>query len=472
MGRETLIRLSSADLANQFMAIAKCCLVAAILFLSNQFYLADVEAADEPEAEETALQLSIELDQQRSRYDEQIASLESEFGPFDRTLLEPLQGLATLLIEIGDFTQADGILNRRLQLLRTLEGPANLSQIADVGAMISNDIRREDWQSVTDRFDYLHWLQTQNPDVDTTTRLKAMNDLSAWHLTSIYVDQPRARIRHFLSSRQLQRDMISLAEEEFGEESEALIPWLYRYAVEQHRIFAFLLSEDELGVDAKDHIFGFEARQPNNYLREGLDIVKRIRKIVGATGNVEAEAMAMIYVADFQMLLDLGTAASLYRSAKEKLAEAGIDEERIEAFFARPVVLPELQFHQSLDVALAQQSGYGYTVVPAEGDNDVVVHMGDFIAWSESLPFARRPLIPEQASTVSTELDVVELRFTINSRGTTRNPRAQTADPDTARLKRDAQDAVKKMQFRPKFVQRRWRRIENVTMRYIVPPPF
>ena len=139
---------------------------------------------------------------------------------------------------------------------------------------------------------------------------------------------------------------------------------------------------------------------------------------------------------------------------------------------SRPVVLPVAQFHLSLDAALEAQSGYGYTVVPGEGDNDAVVHMGDFIAWNESLPFARRPQLPEQASGLNTELSVADVRFTINSRGKTRNPRVQAADPDTARVSRDTQEAIKKMQFRPKFVQRRWRRIENVTMRYLYPPPF
>ena len=112
-------------------------------------------------------------------------------------------------------------------------------------------------------------------------------------------------------------------------------------------------------MDARDDILVRERRQPGNYLREGLNIVKRIRKITEATGNAEAQAMAMIYDADFQMLLGLGTAAKLYRSAKEKLNEAGISEERVEAFFARPVVLPETQFYTSLDQALASQIEYG-----------------------------------------------------------------------------------------------------------------
>jgi hypothetical protein len=468
MKRKTSIRLLSTSVGDPLWRLPKYLLFASVLVLSNQFYLADVEAADESES---AVEISIQLEQQKSLFDEQIASLELEYGGFDRSLLEPLQGLATLLIEIGDFEQADGILARRLQILRTLDGLTNLSQRSDINAMITNDVRLQEWRSVTDRFEYLNWLQTQNANVDTPTTLNVMNDLSAWHLASVYVDQPRARTKHFLSSRQLQRDMISLAEEEFGEESELLIPWLYNYAVEQHRLFAFLKSNDELGLDARDDILVRERRQPGNYLREGLNIVKRIRKITEATGNAEAQAMAMIYDADFQMLLGLGTAAKLYRSAKEKLNEAGISEERVEAFFARPVVLPETQFYTSLDQALASQIEYGYTVSPGAEDGDTVVHMGDFIAWNESLPFARRPELPEQASSINTELRAVELRFTINSRGKTRNPKTLAAEPDTATVKRDAQDAVREMQFRPKFVQRRWRRIEDVTMRYLYPPP-
>ena len=267
------------------------------------------------------------------------------------------------------------------------------------------------------------------------------------------------------------RKIFNLAEDRYGKDSVALITWLYRQAVERHRVFAFLESTDELGHDARRDIQYREARMPDSYLREGLSIVKRIRGIVETMEDPEAEAMAMIYHADFQMLMGMGLAARLYRAAMKKLQQAGFDDERIDAFFARPVVLPVEQYDLNLNDALTQQIDYGYTVEPGEGGSDDVVHMGDFVAWNESLPFARRPTIPELVAAVTTGFNTVTVQFSIDSRGKSKNTRARQAEPDVVRVRRDAQDGIKEMQFRPRFVKGRWRPTDNVTMRYLYPPP-
>jgi len=170
-----------------------------------------------------------------------------------------------------------------------------------------------------------------------------------------------------------------------------------------------------------------------------------------------------------------GIAGRTYRRAMDMLREAGISEERIEAFFARPVVLPVAQFHLSLDAAIAQQEYSGYRVEAStenETGPDDAIHLGDFIALNESLPFARRPESPELALPIATEPNaVVELRFRIDSVGKSRSPRIEQSTPDLARVQRDAKDAIESMQFRPRFERGRWRAIRNVTMRYLYPPP-
>ncbi|MDP6415627.1 MAG: hypothetical protein QGG54_11485, partial [Gammaproteobacteria bacterium] len=314
--------------------------------------------------EESALETSTRLQQQIALFDEQIIALESEFGPFHQALLEPLQGLTDLHIEAGDFEEVSGLLNRRLQLLHTLEGPSTLNQITVLTELISNDIRLQRWGSVTDRFELIHLLHTQNPEVDATTRLASLEELRTWHQAAVYADEPRRRVTHFLESREIQKDIISRAEREFGENGVELIPWLYGYAVDQHRIKAFLSSTDELGHAARRDIARREARGQISYLREGFNVVERIQEIVETLDNPEAEAMAKLYVADFQLLMreysnssfggrvatrSRGNSASTYRDAMEMLQEAGIDQAKIDAFFQRPVVLPISEYYLSLD---------------------------------------------------------------------------------------------------------------------------
>lgn len=445
-------------------------LIFSLLLLHWQISFAADSLPIEEEAEESALATSIEFEQQRLQLTNQIESLQSEYGLYDYRQLEPLQDLTAVLIEAGEFEEAGNILNQHLQLLRTLEGPANLNQLSVVAESIRNDIRRQNWQPVTERFEFLRWLHGQNPDIETAALLGAMKDSSAWHLAAVYFDSPRNRVRHFSISREIQRDMLSIAESEFGSDSEALIPWLYDAALELTRVVAFLRSEDELGGAARQRIYGLEGRSQKSYLLQAYGIVKRIRKIADAGDNLETQAMAMIYVADFQMLRGLGTSVRVYRDAGEKLKQAGVNQNLIDDFFARPIVLPVNQFHRSIEEALAQQAEQGYRTEPGDENADELVHMGDFIAWNESLPFTRRPAMPALAAGAIEELNIVQLVFSINSRGKTLNAKAQEAEPDTARVKRDARDAAGDMLFRPRFVQGKRRRVEDVTMRYLYPP--
>jgi hypothetical protein len=427
----------------------------------------------------SALQASVEQQQQINNFESQLEALEIEYGGFDQRLAETLQGLANAYIEAGELDEASRVLNRQLQLVRTIDGPSNLVQLSIIEELIENDIRRADWTSVAERFEYIYWMHTQNPDADPRDLLNAKDNLQAWYMTSIYLDDPRLRVRSFFKAREFQRENLILAEKTFAENEIELIPWLYQKALLQHQLSMFLFAEDELGQEAREDIsirkglatnpYMRESIDVRAYLREGLTAIKQMREILSEQGDLEAEAMAMIYEADYQMVLNLGTAAKLYRSAIDKLAEAGIEEEKIADFFMRPVTVPVSKFFPTMDEAIAHETANGYRFnVSADGEESL--HLGNFYAWNESVGSAARPPIPDQASSVPIALNETELTLTLSSRGYTRNPKPISARPDTVRLRRDARDSLKAMQFRPRFVDGRWKSIKGVTMTYLVPP--
>jgi hypothetical protein len=455
---------------HQFITTARLTILLVALLLcllfGQQMHAADADSIEQDE--QSNVERSQRYSEQKALFDQQIATLETEVGPFDNALAEPLQSLTALHIEAGDFTEADSVLKRRLQLSRFVDGPEGLEQIEILEELIANNIRRSQWQDVTENFENIQLIRTQNPNTAISIVLDAMSTTRNWYLTAIYVDDPILRIDYYHSARELQRQMLRLAEERYSEDSPELIPWLYSNALQKYQTATFITSRDELGADARDQISRPLAKSPVNFLREGLDMAKRIRSIVETQNDLEAEAMSMIYEADYQMLLQLGTARRLYRRAMDKLEEAGIDPQRITEFFERPIVLPEPIFYTSIDEAIDAQTAYGYTVTPA--DDGEQIHMGEYIAWNESLPYARRPQIPDEASSIATELYVVEVEFNISSQGEVRTPDAQWADPDVVRVRRDAQDAIEDMQFRPRFYDGRWRRVRDVTMRYLYPP--
>ncbi len=438
--------------------------------------LQTVLAADGPVVDaplsDSALQQSIRLREQIEQINEQLADLESEYGPYDFRLLEPLQDLTAIQLEAGNYEQAGSILERRLQLIRTIEGPASLQQLPIVRALITNDIRLSDWESVTDRFEFIQSLHVQDADTAPETTLQVKNDVALWNFANVYLLEPVRRLRAFRQARDLIRENTRFAEDFYGEDSMELITWLYQNAVLQHQLVAVMLADDELGVYARDEILLIEGRSAESYQREALNLLKRIRAVAAESGDLEAEAMAMTYEADFQMLLDLGTAARLYREAIDKFLEAGLDSDQVKGFFQRPVILPVAKFYPRLEEAVRRQDEAGFAILPAEEGEPPAMHLGTFVAWSESLPFAERPALPAAAAELESELDYSEIMmdFTLNSRGTTRNPDITDSNTDRSRVRRDAREALRDMQFRPYFEEGRWRPSGDLSIRYLILP--
>lgn len=264
--------LSRTERSFQLVVLVLC------LSIGSSPHAAD---ADSIEQDETSnLERSQRYTEQKALFDQQIIDLETELGPFDNALAEPLQSLTALHIEAGDFNEADVVLKRRLQLSRIVDGPEGLAQIAVLEELIVNNIRRGQWQNVTENFENIHLIRTQNPNTEAGIVLDAMNTMRNWYLTAIYIDDPVLRIDYYHSARELLRQMLRLAEESYAEDSPALIPWLYLNAVQKYQTATFITSEDELGAEARDQISRPLAKSPLNFLREGLDMAQRIRRIV------------------------------------------------------------------------------------------------------------------------------------------------------------------------------------------------
>ena len=75
-------------------------------------------AADAPVAVVESNALATDI----ANYEEQLADLESQFGPYHRSLLEPLQSLSELAQQEGNFDRVAELHNRQLQVMRTVLG--------------------------------------------------------------------------------------------------------------------------------------------------------------------------------------------------------------------------------------------------------------------------------------------------------------------------------------------------------------
>ena len=88
--------------------------------------------------------------QQKAMYLEQIEELESQFGPLDRRLLEPLEALATLETEYGDIEGAGATLRRQLQITRNAFGFEDPRLLPIYNALIRASVAQGLWEEVGD----------------------------------------------------------------------------------------------------------------------------------------------------------------------------------------------------------------------------------------------------------------------------------------------------------------------------------
>ena len=86
-------------------------------------------------------------------YLEQIEELESQFGPLDRRLLEPLEALATLETEYGDIEGAGATLRRQLQITRNAFGFEDPRLLPIYNALIRASVAQGLWEEVGDTLD-------------------------------------------------------------------------------------------------------------------------------------------------------------------------------------------------------------------------------------------------------------------------------------------------------------------------------
>lgn len=446
-----------------------------VLTLLVQGSLAASQTIPQSDITQSALETSIEFEQQRLRYEQQIVELESEYGPLDSRLLEPLTALSNLLSHEGDLESIDRLLTRRQQLLRIEEGPTTLSQIPIIADQIRNDFNRGLWGSVTEHFESIYYIHSQDEDVETDMLLNSLNDIHAWHLLAMYLDLPDMRNEHIDQARAIQERIYQVAIERYGFNSEQLVPWLYSIASEPYRIINYLQAARLRTLTSDNHL-GRDIT---------LGLINFIQEIVNLSGSAEARAMAMVYVADFELLhreasqtsivanvstSRRGNADETYRRAMELLATAGVAQSKIDEFFERPMPLPVSHIHLSLEAAIEQRYRDGFKQESATNNNinSNGFHVGDF-AFTTTLPKSQIIATPELIDQVIAEQDSVLLYFTVDSVGRARSVRVIESVPDVAKIKNAGRVAVEALNFRPAFINGRFQRVRDISMQVLLP---
>lgn len=417
------------------------------------------------------IELSNQFSQRIEALQQEIAELEFAGGPYSDDLRKPLIELTHLYIDAGEFDEAESLLNRRLQILRVNEGPGTLSQLPAILELMTKDLRQGNLSGISDQFQFLTWLHTRNPNLPPIERLGALDNLATWHQGAVYIDSPANRIYHFLDYRSTTETMLQLAEQEYGRDSLEIVPYLYREALLKWHEFSFARAEDELSHDYRAKVAGWSSTR--FLVDEALGIVREIQDIVDRQGDAEARAMALIFETDFLKLANPMSPNVNYRRARSQLLETGLPNARIEHFFEQATVIPMARYHFTLEEAISEQEPALVAVELApEGDETGPSELPivEFVAWNESLPFARRPQTSGMIESFNVPLYSVLMEVVIGATGHPSRLRILGTTSDDPSVLIHARDAMRRFTFRPNSLSWWLSKKKSVNLLYVFPP--
>lgn len=454
-------------------------------------------------ANQDAVTLSNESLQALSRYETQLEDLETRFGPYHASLMEPLESMEAVLREQGRYARVAELQRRRLQLMRTSLGFEHPDLVPLLEDMIITDLQLADWQGVTDTLAHIRHLQTVNHGADSDQVLEVMERQAEWYLARVYLDHDSDREDFVLDARDLFDETLDMAEDKFGKNSPELIPWLYRRALSLYYIVAFMNTDSGLAGSTIDEVFrrdgsarlhtlgrgsvinlfGPRSRIPIvegdepvgvAYLRQALGYINDIDDIAETAGDLELRAMTALYHGDFLILMQRSSGVNDLRDAREMFIEAGIDAARVDAVLAVPMAIPFENYFTSFAELEAYQrrvlSGFDPATVDEQADGETAhdwVNVGVFTAWEEDLHAVPRPANIDRRFQLQIPTNQVDLEFRINSRGEVSSIDVLGAQPNERDVERVGWRALREVRFRPAFIDDRTRVVKNARLRYL-----
>lgn len=143
-----------------------------------------------------------------------VEKLESDFGPFNARLGEPLIAACDMLAELGDYHEAVRVAERALHIMRINQGLYSEAQIAIVERLIEFNVAMQDWAAVNDNFRYLEFLYTRLFDVGSLKWDYGISQVADWHVIAINNNLGEDREEHLREANKLFKLRLVYAEQD------------------------------------------------------------------------------------------------------------------------------------------------------------------------------------------------------------------------------------------------------------------
>lgn len=492
--------LSPANVQRPLRLLHGVLLSAIALFMQGGHALAQ-DGAGQPDGADT--QRAIAHVRRVEQFEKTISALQSAHGPFDVRLMEPLQGLIGTHIENASFDAAFALLDQQLQIQRINHGLYSAEQIPIIETMLELQSRAGDWPRINDTLQYLSWLYQRDDSLPAEMQLAGLKNIGAWHLRALEQDERVREAHHLVRLNAMEEKAAALAEDHLGAQSEALVPYLYDKSIaELYIALAIMLTDDTsqdlmlqteglrsrgslgsgggaggLGVAEVEALYGSRAstvieRSFKANMGASHADLERIRDIYAITGNQEAEAMALLAMADSVLMRQqfedrpgnfagvrrgtpsAGAAMMSYNDAMALLLEAGIDKARLDALTRCPVMLPITVFHA--------------TVAEATPDCEHATEPVSYVLADYNLISTLIPGLEGDNDSPDGTLEA-QLRFNVRTNGQAGNMEVVSISKDSTPNRVRLRKLTELLQFRPAMRDGVPVRAENVLLTVRIP---
>ncbi len=180
----------------------------------NQFTSTATNAQFANSRNDTGIAADRFVSKDSAHYAQLLEFIESDFGPFDARLGEPLLAYGDMLAQRGDYSDARAILKRALHVTRINEGLYSEAQIEIVERLIECNVAEEFWGSVDENFRYLQLLYSRLYERGSDQWHYGIAQVSDWHIVAINNNLAEDLTDHLQEANKLFTLRLAMAKEE------------------------------------------------------------------------------------------------------------------------------------------------------------------------------------------------------------------------------------------------------------------
>lgn len=303
------------------------------------------------------------------QYEQAISEIESQFGAYGAAMGQQLDSLGNAYQKLGKHEEAIGVFKRAIHVTRIHEGLYTPSQLPMVEKLLQSHTTLGQWKEVSNKLQYIYWLNKMNFGENDPRMLPALNRLSRWHLQAYALEIGRDReavTQHLILAHTMIERSINLLEQS-GTDRQMLIQQLNGLTLTNYLFATY--SRSPISRSASNSPHDQEARRSsqtidvyiNRSFRSGRDAIGRVIDLHQSNVSSSAYdiAKAKVKLGDWLFLFNKRDAAfETYSEAWELLNQTGSAEAELKSIFDQPVALPSEDLLETNNYYVAEQTKY------------------------------------------------------------------------------------------------------------------